>query len=176
MTQASKSEAENERALLGKARDALSFYACHGGEAVPCLRTAAQCQHECGKPAADAFVEIDAALLARAEAKSKGPAMTTDTPSPLPAEMPNTESLCGNYAPDRIWLLDMGSGDVEWSGEPEPDGERPLEAVAYVRVASLPTPVADTRPISDVTRRMEKILNREFVMKPALSTKDIDRG
>lgn len=45
------------------------------------------------------------------------------------------ETICGAPMPDRLWLVDMGSGDVSWSGERNPDGEQPLEAVEYVRAA-----------------------------------------
>lgn len=48
------------------------------------------------------------------------------------------ETICGAPMPDRLWLVDMGSGDATWSAERNPDGEEPLEAVEYVRLAAQP--------------------------------------
>lgn len=43
--------------------------------------------------------------------------------------------------PSRIWLMDLGGGDIVWSAERDPDGEQ-VDAVEYVRVGqSLSTEV-----------------------------------
>lgn len=42
--------------------------------------------------------------------------------------------------PDRLWLLDLGSGDIVWSAERDPDGEQ-VDAVEYVRVERVPNDV-----------------------------------
>lgn len=47
------------------------------------------------------------------------------------------ETICGVPMPDRLWLVDMGSGDISWSAERKPDGDDPLEAVEYVRVGAI---------------------------------------
>ena len=53
------------------------------------------------------------------------------------------ETICGAPMPDRLWLVDMGCGEVSWTAEREPDGEAPLEAVEYVRLAARPAPAED---------------------------------
>lgn len=51
-------------ALLATAREALCEYACHAGEAAPCIR---KCHPmECGLAAGDAIMAIDLAIAARA--------------------------------------------------------------------------------------------------------------
>ncbi len=52
-----------DREALVAAAEALRDYACHGGEGVPCLRTTNQCLDNCGKPAGDALLLVEAALL-----------------------------------------------------------------------------------------------------------------
>lgn len=61
--------------------------------------------------------------------------------------MTGEERICGAVMPDRLWLVDMGSGDISWSAERNPHGEEPLEAVDYVRLAS--TQPAPTLPSID---------------------------
>lgn len=53
------------------------------------------------------------------------------------AERIAPETICGSPMPDRLWLHDMGAGDIEWSCEATPDGETPLESVEYIRRAIL---------------------------------------
>ena len=59
------------------------------------------------------------------------------------ADEVKVETICGAPMPDRLWLVDMGSGDVSWTAEREPDGEAPLEAVEYVRLAARPALAGD---------------------------------
>jgi hypothetical protein len=58
------------------------------------------------------------------------------------------ETICGAPMPDRLWLVDMGCGDVSWTAQREPDGEAPLEAVEYVRLAARPAPAEDAVEIA----------------------------
>jgi hypothetical protein len=44
--------------------------------------------------------------------------------------------------PDRLWLLDLGSGDIVWSAERDPDGEQ-VDAVEYVRASTQETTIAE---------------------------------
>jgi hypothetical protein len=51
------------------------------------------------------------------------------------------QPLC-NTVPDRIYLLDCGSGDISWCGDPDPDGANDdAVAVEYVRVGVWRKPV-----------------------------------
>jgi hypothetical protein len=56
------------------------------------------------------------------------------------------ERIRGNIMPDRIWLVDMDADEVQWSGEREPNGDDPLEAVEYVRAALRSRPASDGLP------------------------------
>jgi hypothetical protein len=47
---------------LKAADDGLRDHACHGGPAVPCLRSATECSIECGKRAGNALLKVTAAL------------------------------------------------------------------------------------------------------------------
>jgi hypothetical protein len=38
--------------------------------------------------------------------------------------------------PERIWLHDLGCGEVSWCEDPDPDGEQ-IEAVEYIRADAL---------------------------------------
>ena len=51
------------------------------------------------------------------------------------------QPLC-NTVPDRIYLLDCGSGDISWCGDPDPDGANDdAVAIEYVRVGVWRKPV-----------------------------------
>lgn len=51
------------------------------------------------------------------------------------------QPLC-QPVPDRIYLLDCGSGDISWCGDPDPDGANDdAVAVEYVRVGVWRKPV-----------------------------------
>ena len=51
------------------------------------------------------------------------------------------QPLC-NEVPDRIYLMDLGSGDIAWCDDPDPSGENDV-AVEYVRVGVWRKPVED---------------------------------
>lgn len=44
----------------------------------------------------------------------------------------NKPILNGWTPPERIWLHDLGCGEVTWCEDPDPDGEQ-IEAVEYIR-------------------------------------------
>lgn len=62
---AALSQPDAMREALGTARSALCEHACHGGDSIPCIRSAEQCRTDCGKQAGDAILAIDAALNER---------------------------------------------------------------------------------------------------------------
>lgn len=49
-------------------------------------------------------------------------------------ERVKVQTINGWTVPDRIWLMDLGCGDVTWCEDPDPDGEQ-VDSVEYVRAA-----------------------------------------
>jgi hypothetical protein len=66
---------------------------------------------------------------------------------------PDTPELNGWKAPKRIWLMDLGCGDVTWCEDQDPDGEQ-VETVEYVRAdlamssVSQPTDTGERYPVA----------------------------
>lgn len=54
------------------------------------------------------------------------------TANQSPSQIDVTPEINGWKMPDRIWLMDLGCGDVTWCEDPDPDGEQ-VDSVEYVR-------------------------------------------
>jgi hypothetical protein len=84
--------------------------------------------------------------------------MTPDKPVEVTEAMLN-----GWQAPERIWLHDLGCGDVTWCQDPDPDGEQ-IEAVAYVRADLAMTAARTIEPgeverVGDLKRKVQRLLD-----------------
>lgn len=73
---------------------------------------------------------------------------------------PDTASptINGYIAPKRIWLMDLGCGEITWCEDQNPDGEQ-ADAIEYVRADIARQSQSPDTSLSDAMKRVEAVLD-----------------
>lgn len=124
-------QVERMREALDMAFDALRNHACHGGLDVPCIRSADQCTHECGKAAGDALILVEAALRPRSEREGWQP-IETAPPGQCVVVFDGRKITIAEWADDLGngpgWFSAEACGPFEENMISQPTHWRPLPA------------------------------------------------
>lgn len=62
----------------------------------------------------------------------------------------------GWKVPTRIWLMDLGGGDITWCDSPNPDGEQ-VDSVEYVLAALTDETWRGMETVNEITRLREAL-------------------
>jgi hypothetical protein len=94
---------------------------------------------------------------------------TRATPSPVGQS--DDLLINGWKTPKRIWLMDLGCGDVTWCDQPDPDGEQ-VDSVEYVRADQVTrSSQAERVEVSELAYHAEQLST--YIAQPSATEKQL---